>query len=471
MNNREEPMSFQNWCFCILAAGEGKRMISSQPKVILPVLGKPLINYLLDTASDNHLGRRMVVVSPLSHDSIRQVVDPQVKLVIQKKPLGTADAVKSILPHLDVDIDKVLIVYADMPLLHAETLSQFMSFFEHNQTPLALLTTESTTPTGFGRIIRNSAGVPLRIIEEKDCTLDEKKIPEINLGIYAFQKEFMGSILSAIDNQNIQGEYYLTDVLEVAQKQNFEVSVYTVPWDSQFTNVNSPRDLSTVISLLHFKKIDLLFEQGVKILDPNTTYIDWDVRCERDIWLYPGTILEGKTEIHESSIIGPYTRLVNSRVGRGCHIEYSVVEDSLIEDMVLIGPFAHLRMNAHVKNGARIGNFVEVKKSVVGEETKALHHSYLGDAQLGKRVNIGAGTITCNFDGRQKHPTIIYDQVFIGSNNSLVAPVTIGEGAYTAAGSTITRDVPPLALGIGRARQVNIEKWVEKKKNQELMGK
>jgi bifunctional UDP-N-acetylglucosamine pyrophosphorylase/glucosamine-1-phosphate N-acetyltransferase len=462
---QEVFMDYRDWCICVLAAGKGKRMKSSQPKVILPVLGRPLINYLLQLEIPNFCGKRLAVVSPFSYDQIQSVVDPAIQLVIQEEPLGTAHAVQSILPHLDSEIQKILVIYADMPLLEANTIHQFMTFFEKNHSPVAILSTKSEIPDGFGRIKRDFQGIPLKIVEEKDCTDDEKKILEINLGIYAFQKNEIEVVLQSIQKNNVQGEYYLTDVLEVARNLNFKTLVYTVPWDTQFINVNSPDDFSTVIGLFRRKKINQLFESGVKIVDPESVYVDWDVKCEKDVWLYPGTIIEGHSEIKENTKIGPYTHLIQSQVGKDCRIEYSVIEDSILDDEVIIGPFSHIRMNSLIRKNARIGNFVEVKKSEIGEGTKALHHSYLGDATLGKKVNIGAGTITCNFDGYKKHPTIIHDQVFIGSNNSLVAPITIGEGAYTAAGSTITRDVPSRALGVGRARQVNIDKWVEKKKN------
>ena len=458
-------MDFKDWCICILAAGEGKRMKSSQPKVLLPVLGKPMINYLLDLELPDFAGKRLIVVSPSSYDKIQSVIDPNIEIVIQTQPLGTAHAVQSVLSHLDRDIMKIMIIYADMPLLQAETVFEFMTHFEKNDVPIALLSAISPVPKGYGRIIRDGNGIPLKIIEEKDCSPTEKNIQEINLGIYAFRKNEIEPVLRAIEKNNAQGEFYLTDVLEIAKKLNYETLIHLVPWDTQFMNVNSPEDLAAITVLLKTKKINQLFDGGVKILDPQSVYVDWDVRCNQDVWLYPGAIIEGKSEIGDNSKIGPYSHLIQTRVGRSCQIEYSIVEDSILEDNVTVGPFSHIRMNSIIKNNARIGNFVEIKKSTIGEETKALHHSYLGDAQLGKKVNIGAGTITCNYDGVKKHPTIIHDRVFIGSNNSLVAPVIIGEGAYTAAGSTITHDVPPWALGVGRARQVNIDKWVEKKRN------
>jgi bifunctional UDP-N-acetylglucosamine pyrophosphorylase/glucosamine-1-phosphate N-acetyltransferase len=237
-----------------------------------------------------------------------------------------------------------------------------------------------------------------------------------------------------------------------------------LPWSEEFTNVNTPRDFARVLGILRERKLEDLFSRGVKILDPQTTYIDWDVEVGEDVWIYPGVLIEGKSVIASCAHIGPYARIVESVVGERSRVEYSVVEHSRLAEDVTVGPFAHLRPGTELARGVRIGNFVEVKNSFVGEGTKALHLSYLGDATIGKAVNIGAGTITCNFDGKKKNPTFIEDEVFIGSNNSLVAPVRIGRGAYTAAGSTITQDVPPYALGVGRARQVNVEGWAKRKR-------
>ncbi|MEI6157986.1 MAG: NTP transferase domain-containing protein, partial [Atribacterota bacterium] len=315
-------MSFSNWCFCVLAAGLGKRMYSSQPKVVLPVLGKPLINYLLDKGFQNHFGTVMTVVSPFTLQAIRGVVDPEVKLVVQENPLGTADAVKSIIPSLDAQVENVLVVYADMPLLEENTLTSLVTFFEMKKVPVALLTASSPFPGSFGRVIRDEGGNPVRIVEEKDCTPEEQVIHEINLGIYAFRKEFLSPILFSIGNANVQGEYYLTDVLEVATTQHIPGEVMTVEWGSQFINVNSPRDFAAVAGILRDRKNDSLLNLGVKLVDPQNIYVDWEATCEPDVWLYPGTMSEGKSEVGAGALIGPFTRLKNTRVGRGCRIEY-----------------------------------------------------------------------------------------------------------------------------------------------------
>ncbi|MCD6155446.1 MAG: bifunctional N-acetylglucosamine-1-phosphate uridyltransferase/glucosamine-1-phosphate acetyltransferase, partial [Candidatus Atribacteria bacterium] len=258
-------------------------------------------------------------------------------------------------------------------------------------------------------------------------------------------------------------EYYLTDVIALACKANHKLKSYTLPWSEEFINLNTPSDLVLVTSHLRNRKNQSLLAQGVKMIDPENTWVDWEVEVGKDTWLYPGTVIEGKSKIGENNCIGPFSLLVDTVTGRNCKITFSVIEGAVIKEEVEVGPFAHLRPGAHLEEKCRIGNFVEVKNSHIGAETKALHLSYLGDAQIGKKVNIGAGTITCNYDGTKKNPTFIEDEVFIGSNNALVAPVKIGKRAYTAAGSTITRDVPPESLGIARARQKNIENWLQKK--------
>jgi bifunctional UDP-N-acetylglucosamine pyrophosphorylase/glucosamine-1-phosphate N-acetyltransferase len=311
-------------------------------------------------------------------------------------------------------------------------------------------------------VVREGEGV--RIVEEKDCSPEERDLHEVNVGVFALRRGVAMELLPLLRNENAQKEFYLTDLVALAQRHGFRVAPCVLPWSEEFTNVNTPRDFARVLGILRERKLEDLLSRGVKILDPQTTYIDWDVEVGEDVWIYPGVLIEGKSVIASCAHIGPYARIVESVVGERSRVEYSVVEHSRLAEDVTVGPFAHLRPGTELARGVRIGTFVEVKNSFVGEGTKALHLSYLGDATIGKAVNIGAGTITCNFDGKKKNPTFIEDEVFIGSNNSLVAPVRIGRGAYTAAGSTITQDVPPYALGVGRARQVNVEGWAKRKR-------
>lgn len=440
-------------------------MVSAIPKVILPALGRPLIKYLLDRSSMPRFSQVLAVISPDHRESVRQTAGANVGLVVQEEPRGTADAFRCALSHISPEVDNVLVVYSDMPLLEEATLDGLMAFTEIHGSPLVLMTSETSQPSGFGRVMRDAKKEPVRIIEERDCTSEQRALTEINLGIYAFHRNSAGAILDRIDRRNVQDEYYLTDCLVVARALGVHPDVYRVPWSDEFKNVNNPTEYAQVLNILRYRKNSALLEQGVKMIDPASTYVDWECSVKPDCWLYPGTVVEGRSVIGAGSLIGPFTRIVDSQIGRGCRIEFSVVEHSVIDDHVQVGPYSHLRPESHLHDHVRIGNFVEIKKSAVGEKTKVLHLSYLGDAMVGKNTNIGAGTITCNYDGVQKNRTTIGDRVFIGSNNSLVAPLCIGDGSYTAAGSTITRDIPPGALGIGRVRQKNKEGWADRVKH------
>ena len=463
MSGVVKNMDLSQWGLIILAAGQGKRMRSSLPKVLLPAWGRPIMQYLLDELKWEEFGQRFLVVSPSMEELIKSSFGQDITIVVQKEPKGTAHAASTVFPLMQEGIDWFLILYADMPLLQGETIFSFLSRVEENRYPFSFLTSFSPDPAGFGRVVRDEKGEPLGIVEEKDCSTQEKKISEVSLGVFAFQRKAFQEILPLIDNSNAQGEYYLTDAVRVAREKGYTPEAFAVEWDEQFLNVNTPADFSKAILILKERKIASLWDEGVKILDPSTTYVDWDVVVEEDVWLYPGTVIEGKSVIEKGARIGPFSRISESKVGRNGSVEYSVVEGSTIGEEARVGPFAHLRPGTKLERGVKVGNFVEVKNSHIGEETRALHLSYLGDAQIGKKVNIGAGTITCNYDGEKKNPTFIEDEVFIGSNNSLVARVSIGKGAYTAAGSTITQNVPPYSLGVGRAKQKNIEDWTKRK--------
>ncbi|WP_369018307.1 bifunctional UDP-N-acetylglucosamine diphosphorylase/glucosamine-1-phosphate N-acetyltransferase GlmU [Thermatribacter velox] len=463
-------MDLSNWALCVLAAGEGKRMVSQIPKNFIPVLGRPLFAYLFEEIKACQFGEIVVVIRKEMQEYLQEFLakEPKLKTVFQERPLGTAHALQSALPVLSSSTEKVMAIYADMPLLRSETLSSFASFFLTNQLEVALTTSLVEDPRGYGRVIRSACGEVLEIREEKDCLPEDLAIKEVNIGIFAFDRPTIQDLLARVDNRNQQGEFYLTDVVALARKEKRKLKSYTLPWREEFINLNTPSDLAAVTAYLRNQKNQSLLGQGVKMIDPENTWVDWEVEIGRNTWLYPGTVIEGKSKIGENNRIGPFSLLVDTTTGNSCKIIFSAVEGAVIEDEVEIGPFAHLRPGTHLEKECRIGNFVEVKNSHIGAGTKALHLAYLGDAQIGKKVNIGAGTITCNYDGIRKNPTFIEDEVFIGSNNSLVAPVRIGRGAYTAAGSTITRDVPPGSLGIARARQKNLENWVQKKKEREM---
>lgn len=451
----------RTWALVVLAAGLGKRMRSPVPKIFFPALGKPLVGYLIATGGSLDFGGVLLVVAPSCIERAKELFGDGVTIVSQDEPLGTGNAARVALPHVPDGVRNLLIVYADMPLLSCATLRRICTFFEETQCDLAFATSCAPDPSGFGRVVRE--GGIVRIVEEKDCSPEELRIPEVNVGIFALRKSLAAELLPLLENRNAQGEFYLTDIVALAQDRGYRVVPCVLPWDEEFTNVNTPSDFAEVLRILRERKLEELFAKGVKILDPQSVYVDWEVTVGEDVWIYPGVLIEGRSVLAPRARIGPFTRIVESVIGEGSLVTYSVVEHSRLAEDVQVGPFAHLRPGTELARGVRIGNFVEVKNSTLGEGTKALHLSYLGDATVGKTVNIGAGTITCNFDGKNKHPTFIEDEVFIGSNNSLVAPVRIGRGAYTAAGSTITKDVPPYALGIGRARQVNVEGWVKRR--------
>jgi len=450
------------WDFCILAAGQGKRMESSIPKVMLPALGRPLLQYLLDAPNPNVYRHTVVVVSPDTQEAVASVA-PGAQVVVQEHRRGTADALKSALPALTLTDGNILVIYGDMPLITEETLQHFTSFFTQEAAQMALLCAHAPFLSGYGRIFRDDKGRVMRVVEERDCSPQELEITEMNLGVYAFRCNILEEILENLDDNNAQGEFYLTETVDMCRKHGYTVAALPVPWSEEFLGVNTPGDYSRVLSVLRERKAALLFDRGVKIIDPASTYVDWEATIEKDVWLYPGTIIEGKSTIGRGSHVGPYSHVYESRVGERCRVKFSVVEGAVVEEGVTVGPFSHLRAGSHLMQGVRVGNFVETKEATLDSGTKALHLAYLGDATIGKNVNIGAGAITCNYDGVRKHHTIIGDGAFIGTHNALVAPVRVGKGAYTAAGSTITRDVPPYSLGVGRSRQANKEGWVKKK--------
>jgi bifunctional UDP-N-acetylglucosamine pyrophosphorylase/glucosamine-1-phosphate N-acetyltransferase len=327
-----------------------------------------------------------------------------------------------------------------------------------------LVSTILKNPKGYGRIIRDKKGEIKGIIEEVDLSADKKKITEVNSGIYCVNKDKLFQALEKITPNNKQGEYYLTDSVEILLKEGLTVGNIIVKDYSEILGINSRLDLTDASQKVYQKTLQDLMLQGVTIVDPNSTFIEQGVKIGQDTIIYPFTIIEKDTKIESGCLIGPYSHLIDADIGKGVRVWASIIESSTVKEGANIGPYTHLRPETVVEKGAKIGNFVEVKKSTIGEYSKASHLTYLGDAIIGKKVNIGAGTITCNYDGEKKYKTIIEDGVFIGSNNTLVAPVKLGKDSYTGAGSTITEDVPPGNLAIARSRQKNISGWRKKKK-------
>jgi bifunctional UDP-N-acetylglucosamine pyrophosphorylase/glucosamine-1-phosphate N-acetyltransferase len=448
----------------ILAAGKGTRMKSDLVKVLHPLLGLPILAYTIDLSLTGIRSEKTIVVVGYQADQIRERFgDPQILFALQEEQLGTGHAVLQALPLLQGLTGTVLILCGDVPLVKEETALSFLRDFHQGNSALSVMTVVVENPTGYGRIVRDPGGWIERIVEEKDARDKEKAVREINTGIYCVKARFLAEGLKEIGKANAQGEYYLTDLVEIANKRGLRCSAYPVASPMEVMGINTRIDLALAHEVLRQEKVRALMLSGVTVIDPHTAYIDRRVEVGRDTVLYPNCLLQGETRIGERCVIEPNAKISDSILGNEVTIRAnSVITESRIEDSVSIGPFAHLRPLTEVKAKARIGNFVEVKKSVIGEGTKANHLTYIGDSLVGDGVNIGAGTITCNYDGVEKHQTLIGDRVFVGSNVELVAPVKIGNNASIGAGTTVTKDVPDGALAISRVKQKNLRGWSKK---------
>jgi bifunctional UDP-N-acetylglucosamine pyrophosphorylase / glucosamine-1-phosphate N-acetyltransferase len=435
----------------ILAAGDSTRLQSKTPKVLHELAGRPLIEYSVRLAEAVSTEPPVVVVGRNAEAVVAQVGD-RARYVYQEQRLGTGHAVMQARPLLLGSSGTVLVFYADMPLVTQESMQALLALHARNSANggvLSMLTFESDTPRGFGRIVRNDAGQVTAIVEEADCTAQQLRITELNPGLYCYDAQWLWQSLDEI-TVSPKGEYYLTDLVAIAVAQGRQVLAHKVSDASEMLGINTRVHLAEAEAVLRRRINKRWMEAGVTIVDPASTYIDVGVDIGRDTILLPATHLRGQCKIGEDCRIGPNTTVVDTAIGSGCVVQYSVLEQARLEDHVDVGPFAHLRKGAHLASGVHMGNFGEVKNSYLGPGVKMGHFSYIGDATVGQEVNIGAGTITCNFDGSHKHPTTIGDHAFIGSDTMLVAPLTIGAGARTGAGSVVTHDVPPgeLALGV-----------------------
>jgi len=448
----------------VLAAGKGTRMKSDLVKVLHPLLGVPMLSYPIELSLNGIKAEKTVVVVGHQADKIKEKFkDPRIQFVLQEDQLGTGHAVLQAVPFLGSFNGTVLILCGDVPLVKAETLRSFIDTFWGNESVLSVLTAVVGNPFGYGRILRGQAGWLEKIVEEKDATGEEKLIPEINTGIFCVKASYLIESLKEIGQENAQGEYYLTDLVEIGRKRSLRCSAHRVADPVEVMGINTRADLAIAHEALRQEKVKDLMLSGVTIIDPKTAYVDKTVEIGRETVLYPNCILEGKTKIGERCLIESNTKISDSVLGNEVTIRpNSVITESKIDDGASIGPFAHLRPLTEVKSKAKIGNFVEVKKSVIGRGTKANHLTYIGDSLVGEDVNIGAGTITCNYDGFEKHQTIIGDRVFVGSNVELVAPVKVGSRSSIGAGTTVTKDVPEGALAISRTKQKNIKGWSKK---------
>jgi bifunctional UDP-N-acetylglucosamine pyrophosphorylase/glucosamine-1-phosphate N-acetyltransferase len=439
-------------------------MKSDLVKVLHPLLGVPMLSYPVELSLNGIKAEKTVVVVGHQADKIKEGFnDPRIRFVLQKKQLGTGHAVMQAMPFFQSFGGTILILCGDVPLVKAETLRSFMDTFWKNGSVLSVLTAVVENPQGYGRILRSQAGWLEKIVEEKDASEEEKLIREINTGIFCVEAPYLVDGLKEIGQENAQGEYYLTDLVEIGRKRGLRCSAHMVADPAEVMGINTKVDLAIAHEVLRQEKVRDLMLSGVTIIDPKTTYVDKAVEIGKDTALYPNSILQGKTKIGERCIIESNTKISESIIGNEVTIRSnSVITESKIDDGASIGPFAHLRPLTEVKTKAKIGNFVEVKKSVIGKGTKANHLTYIGDSLIGEEVNIGAGTITCNYDGFGKYQTIIGDRVFVGSNVELVAPVKVGSRSSIGAGTTVTKDVPEGALAISRTRQKNIKGWNKK---------
>ncbi len=454
----------ENIATIILAAGKGTRMKSDLVKVLHPLLGLPMLSYPINLSLNEINAEKTIVVVGHQADQIKKKFeDSRIEFVLQDEQLGTGHAVLQALPLLQGFTGTALILCGDVPLVKAETLRSFIDTFSGNDSTLAVLTAVVKDPYGYGRIVRNQAGWLEKIVEEKDALDEERLIREINTGIFCVRSSFLMEGLKEIGKENAQGEYYLTDLVGVARKRDLRCSAHMVADPVEVMGINTRVDLAMAAETLRQEKVNELMLSGVTIIDPRTTYVDRTVEIGKDTTLYPNCTLQGRTRIGERCVIEPNAKISDSVIGSGVTIRSSsVITESKIDDGASIGPFAHLRPLSEVKTRAEIGNFVEVKKSVIGKGSKANHLAYIGDSLVGEEVNIGAGTITCNYDGYEKHQTIIGDRVFVGSNVELVAPVKVGSRSSIGAGTTVTKDVPEGALAIGRIKQMNIRGWSKK---------
>lgn len=442
----------------ILAAGEGTRMKSERSKVLHTVCGRPMVRWVLSAVTPLKPASINLVVGHKADQVRVELAQEKITYVTQEQQLGTGHAVRLAGKHLKNFKGDVIVLCADTPLITADTLKGLLAFHRKRRNAATILSAHFDNPFSYGRIVRLPSGQVTGIVEEKDATQQQRAIPEINSGIYCFKSPLVWKALGSIRNDNAKKEYYLTDVIGILDRAGEKVDAFSDVQPDEIMGVNNRLDLSIAEAKMRRRICERHMVDGVTIADPATTHISAQAQIGRDTVILPGTIIEGTSRIGAGCLIGPYSCIKNSMIADQAEVRLSCVAEATLGSGVKIGPFAHLRPGAVLGDGARVGNFSEVKKSIIGEGAKVNHLSYIGDATIGRKVNIGAGTITCNYDGVHKHRTVIGDRSFVGSNVNLVAPVTIGADVVLGAGSTITDDVPARSLAIARARQVNKER-------------
>jgi bifunctional UDP-N-acetylglucosamine pyrophosphorylase/glucosamine-1-phosphate N-acetyltransferase len=453
----------ENLDVIILAAGQGTRMKSATIKILHRAAGRPIIDYVLDMAAEIGVRPPIMIVGH-QREAVQRAVGGRARYALQEEQKGTGHAVLQAAPLLD-GARHVLILSGDVPLTRPETLRRLLDEHEHSQNALTLMTMKLDDPGMYGRVVRDAGGAVTRIVEAKDATVDELLINEVNAGIYVFDGAHLFDNLRNLSTNNAQGEYYLTDLLAVLRNAGKRVGAVVAHDPIEALGVNSRADLASVEGEIQRRVVAALMSDGVTFRNPATVVIDSTVAIGNDTVVYPFVTIEGKTTIGSRCVIEPGVHLVDVQVGDDVHLKTgTVAEDAVIANEATVGPYAHLRPGSRLGRHVKVGNFVETKKAVFGDRAKASHLSYIGDAEVGADANIGAGTITCNYDGVNKHKTVVEDGAFIGSDTQLVAPVRVGKGAYVGAGSTITKDVPPGALALSRTPQRMIKDWVARRK-------
>ncbi|WP_265445357.1 bifunctional UDP-N-acetylglucosamine diphosphorylase/glucosamine-1-phosphate N-acetyltransferase GlmU [Acetivibrio straminisolvens] len=446
----------------ILAAGEGKRMKSKKAKVVHEILGMPLVEWVYRSVKKAGIDEVVLVVGHKAEE-VKEKMGDKALYAFQEKQLGTGHALMQAKEYLNNKDGYVVVLCGDTPLITSETISNTVNYHKENANSATIITADIDKPDGYGRIVRSGDGSVRKIVEHKDASLEERNIKEINSGMYCFNIKDLTEALKELDNNNSQGEYYLTDTIEILINKGKKVGAIKVEDSSEILGINDRAQLAEAGRIIRDRILKKHMENGVTIIDPASTYIDEDVEIGIDTVIYPSTIIEGKTKIGEDCIIGPGSRIVGAQISDGVEVKNSVVLESSIDDDTKVGPFAYIRPGSRIGKKVKIGDFVEVKKSVIGDKTKISHLTYVGDAEIGKNVNLGCGVVVVNYDGQKKNKTIVGDNSFVGCNVNLISPVEVKSNAYVAAGSTITEEVPEKSLAIARSRQIIKEDWVVKK--------
>lgn len=450
----------------VLAAGEGTRMKSATPKVLHELCGRALVDHML-AAARGLAPERLIVVTGHAREKVEAHLaasGPDARPVVQEEQNGTGHAVRCVLEAVGPISGTVLVTSGDTPLLRTETLGELLATHAGEGNAVTVLTAEVPDPAGYGRIVRDASGAVLAIVEDRDATPEQRAVREMNSGVYAFDGLLLADAVNRVSTANAQGEEYLTDVLAILRQDGHRVGAYVAADHVEVEGVNNRVQLSFARRVLNDRLLDAHMRAGVTVVDPATTWVDVDVTIEPDTVLHPGTRLHGRTSIGTGAQVGPDTTLTGTTVGAGAVVRNAVCDGAEIGPGASVGPYAYLRPGAVLARGAKAGTYVELKNARVGEGSKVPHLTYVGDATIGEGSNIGASSVFVNYDGVEKHHTTIGDHVRIGSDNMLIAPVTVGDGAYTAAGSVITNEVPPGAMAVARSRQRNIEGWVTRRR-------